>query len=78
MEVYKIKISEDKYSSWLRNGYIASSKKGKCWSTLGNLKSHISAVARFDKRSFIWYDDCEIIKLTETGIEVVGKVRDYK
>ncbi len=80
MEVYKIKDPDyEYYSSGLRNGFVTKSKKGKTWSCLGHLKSHLSAVQTFDRKAFeLFYDNWLVLKLSENGIEQIGIVKDFR
>lgn len=80
IEVYKIKDPDyEYYSSGLRNGYLHKSKKGKTWSTLGAIKSHLTAVGKWDSKAFeLFYDKWLVIKISENGIEVIGTIKDFK
>lgn len=81
-EFYKIKNpNEDRYSAGLRHGYIHDSKKGKTWSSLGHIKSHLTQVQRWDKRAFegvTRYDDWIVLKITPNGVEEIGTVKDFR
>jgi hypothetical protein len=79
-EFYKIKSPYDKqYSSGMKNGYIHKSKKGKTWNTLGALKSHLTTTKRWDEKAFeLFYNNWLIIKITENGVETLGKVKDFR
>jgi hypothetical protein len=58
---------------------LQKSKKGKTWNTLGQMKSHIRAVEWFDEKVFeLFYDNWLVLKITENGIEEIGKVKDFR
>jgi hypothetical protein len=79
IECYKIKDPDyEYYSSGLRNGYLHKSKKGKTWSTLGAIKSHLTAVSKWDSIAFTYYDKWIVIKMSQDGIEIIGTVKDFK
>jgi len=80
LEFYKIKSPfDEQYSSGLRHGYIHKSKKGKTWNSIGHVKSHLSMVQRMDSKAFdLFYDTWLVIKITENGIENLGKVREFR
>jgi hypothetical protein len=59
------------------DGYIKV-KKGKTWNSIGSIKSHLSAVAKWDKFAFSFYDNWQIIKISENGIEIIGVIKDLK
>lgn len=79
IECYKIKDPDyDQYSSGLRNGWLHKSRKGKTWNSLGAIKSHLSAVNKWDKFAFSYYDNWIVLKISENGIEKVGLIKDYR
>jgi|GEM_PF-6158116 len=78
-EFYKIKYPYDNlFSTGLRNGYIQKSKKGKTFNSIGALKSHLTMTKKFDNGAFeLFYNEWLVIKITENGIEELGKVKDF-
>jgi hypothetical protein len=79
IECYKIKDPDyEQYSSGLRNGYLHKSKRGKVWTSIGAIKNHIIAVSKWDSIAFNFYDNWLIIKISNNGIEEIGKVKDFK
>lgn len=80
LEFYKIKDPDfEYYSSSLRNGRVQKTKKGKTWSSIGHVKSHLSMTQKVDKRAFeLFYDSWIVIRITENGIENLGTVREFR
>lgn len=80
IEVFKIKDPYyERYSSGLRNRFVSKSKKGKTWSSIGALKSHIKIAQLYDSKAFeLFYDDWLILKISENGVEQIGLVKDFK
>jgi len=79
LEYFKIKDpNSDWYGSGVKFKRLVQSKEGKIWNKLNYLKAHLNQVEKLHPEALNNYDNWDVIKYTDDGIIVIGKVKDFR